>query len=620
MPETGTATASPNAARAAVASLLWQASQLERALALAHTDGKDAESQRLERAARRLKVSVVRPLREALALLSSDSGSSNGPPAESSPPDEDDASTPLGRRLRQMAKAATVVRAAYRLPTQVQEATAALQDLACQFAAEKGEDDALSIVAELKELQTRLPREIQVQTNGPYLVTNADDLRSWLGEPTQPRPQMALCRCGASAAKPFCDGTHAEIHFTASRDAGRVPDRKDTYPGHQLTVLDNRGTCAHSGFCTDHLASVFHLGKDPFVTPSGGRMDEIIRAVRACPSGSLSYAIDGREAREQVDENREPVIEVSKDGPYRITGAIPLRDDEGDLVSQNEGASSEHYSLCRCGRSENKPFCSGMHWSVKFKDPQLPADHEPTLFEWVGGFPALTRMTRIFYSKYVPQDGLLSALFGTMSPDHPERVAAWLGETFGGPKVYTERYGGYDRMVSHHVGKAFTEAQRSRWAQLLYQSADDAGLPADPEFRAAFAAYIEWGSRIALENSQPGAKPPAHSPVPRWWWACNATPGARASALASETENAQPVALPAPDEAVGFAKHIKPLFRKLDRDSMKFAFDMWSQHDVAEHAAAILQRLEVGTMPCDGPWPAEKIATFRRWMESGTAE
>ena len=66
----------------------------------------------------------------------------------------------------------------------------------------------------------------------------------------------------------------------------------------------------------------------------------------------------------------------------------------------------------------------------------------------------------------------------------------------------------------------------------LAQSADDAGLPTDPEFRAAFLAYIEWGSRIAVENSTSGANPPPHMPVPRWWWVCDATPGSRLSALA----------------------------------------------------------------------------------------
>ena len=117
-----------------------------------------------------------------------------------------------------------------------------------------------------------------------------------------------------------------------------------------------------------------------------------------------------------------------------------------------------------------------------------------------------------------------------------ETVAAWLGETFGGPTTYSERYGGYDWMVSQHLGKGLSEAQRSRWVQLMCRCADEAGLPADPEFRAAFVSYLEWGSRIALENSTPGASPPRHMPVPRWSWVAGATPGSRVSALDSTKE------------------------------------------------------------------------------------
>jgi truncated hemoglobin YjbI len=68
-------------------------------------------------------------------------------------------------------------------------------------------------------------------------------------------------------------------------------------------------------------------------------------------------------------------------------------------------------------------------------------------------FPALTRMTRLFYEKYVPQDALLAPLFAEMSPDYPERVAKWLGEVFGGPEAYGHEYGGYWRMVSQHEGR-----------------------------------------------------------------------------------------------------------------------------------------------------------------------
>ena len=102
-------------------------------------------------------------------------------------------------------------------------------------------------------------------------------------------------------------------------------------------------------------------------------------------------------------------------------------------------------------------------------------------------------MTRIFYGKYLPQDPLVGPLFATMSPDHPERVAAWLSEVFGGPDFYSQRYGGYSRMISQHIGKRITDEQRARWVKMLCQSADDAMLPDDPEFRGAFVALPRMG-------------------------------------------------------------------------------------------------------------------------------
>jgi CDGSH-type Zn-finger protein len=460
---------------------------------------------------------------------------------------------------------------------------------------------------------------IQVSMDGPYLVLNVADFRNWLGEPLDSKPQMSLCRCGQSSTKPYCDGTHARTGFSGAKDAKRVPDNRDRYQGQQLEILDNRGICAHSGFCTERLASVFHLRQDPFITPSGGRLDEIIQSVRACPSGALSYAIDGVEARDQVDQLRPASIEVSKDGPYRVTGRVRLLDDQGIDIPLAEGASPEHYCLCRCGQSQNKPFCSGMHWFVKFSDPLPSEDHEPTLFEWAGGFPAMLRMTRIFYGKYVPQDPLVGPLFANMSPDHPERVAAWLSEVFGGPKFYSERYGGYSHMISQHVGKCITEEQRSRWVKMLCQSADDAMLPNDPDFRAAFVAYLEWGSRIGKDNSQQNAMPPPNLPVPRWWWVCNAKPGSRVSALAPQEDEQSHISIPGIDVNLSFAEHIKPLFRKMDRESMSFVFDLWSYSDVCKHATEILRRLDNGTMPCDGAWPKEKVDVLRRWIDAGMA-
>jgi hypothetical protein len=76
------------------------------------------------------------------------------------------------------------------------------------------------------------------------------------------------------------------------------------------------------------------------------------------------------------------------------------------------------------------------------------------------------------------------------------------------------------------------------------------------------------------------------------------------------------VDLPASNETVSFALHIKPLFRSTDRESMGFAFDLWSYDDVSANGRAILERLSDGTMPCDEPWSEERVALFRRWVES----
>jgi CDGSH-type Zn-finger protein/truncated hemoglobin YjbI len=582
--------------------------------------GAGADRAALADTALRLRDSVSRPLSDALAA----GGNQEGQPIETQVragqrADSEPTSSSLAQRVWDLATAATRIRVALAACPELQEATAALQDLAVQLAPADGPQSVAARLAQLEQLQSGLVCSIQVSSNGPYLVTNANQLVNWLGESQPTRPQMALCRCGASRRKPFCDGTHAQIGFRGEKDPNRVPDRRDPYVGQQVTVLDNRGTCQHSGLCTDRLATVFRMGTEPFVAPSGGRMDEIIRAVRDCPSGALSYAVDGVEAREDVDRHgtREPMIEVSKDGPYRVTGAISLTVADG-APQRNAGASLEHYALCRCGQSQNKPFCSGMHWYVDFKDPVPDPDRQPTLFEWAGGLPALTRMTRLFYEKYVPQDPLLAPLFANMSEDHPQRVAQWLGEVFCGPKRYSEGYGGYPRMISQHIGKGLTEDKRARWVQLIVASAQEAGLPADPEFRAAFSAYIEWGSRLALENSQPGAKPPEHMPMPRWDWSTAAgPPGSRISALQPAAEQERPVVLPHPDEPVSFEQHITTLFRHSDRQSMTFAFDLWAYDDVKRNAHAILERVRAGTMPCDGAWPSAKVDAFERWVTTG---
>ncbi len=142
----------------------------------------------------------------------------------------------------------------------------------------------------------------------------------------------------------------------------------------------------------------------------------------------------------------------------------------------------------------------------------------PTLYEWAGGHDAIRRLMDAFYDR-VEGDELLAPLFGgSVGEEHRRNVTLWWSEVLGGPPRYTEELGGYDRMVGKHRDLAITPEQRFRFASLLSLAADDAGLPDDPEFRSAFVAYVEWGTRLALANSQPGAEVFEHAQVPRWGW------------------------------------------------------------------------------------------------------
>ncbi|RIV23736.1 globin [Fibrisoma montanum] len=143
----------------------------------------------------------------------------------------------------------------------------------------------------------------------------------------------------------------------------------------------------------------------------------------------------------------------------------------------------------------------------------------PTLYAWAGENDRLERLTALFYSK-VSQDEILAPVFLHMAPDHARHVAHFIGEVFGGPPMYTTTDGGsHAQMVAHHVGKQLTETQRRRWLALLLDSADDVGLPDDPEFRSALVGYLEWGSRLAVLNSNAAENPvQADAAMPTWGW------------------------------------------------------------------------------------------------------
>jgi hemoglobin len=142
----------------------------------------------------------------------------------------------------------------------------------------------------------------------------------------------------------------------------------------------------------------------------------------------------------------------------------------------------------------------------------------PTLLSWAGGPAAIVALIDAFYDR-VEADPAFSELFpGGVHADHRDHVARWWIEVFGGPDDYTTQLGGYENMLAHHRDLAITADQRHRFAALMSLAADDADLPDDPEFRAALVGYLEWGTRLAMQNSRPGAEPVPHAPVPRWGW------------------------------------------------------------------------------------------------------
>ncbi len=143
----------------------------------------------------------------------------------------------------------------------------------------------------------------------------------------------------------------------------------------------------------------------------------------------------------------------------------------------------------------------------------------PTLYQWAGDMQTFEILFTKFYDK-VLKDDLLNEVFKNMSSEHIKHVAHFVAEVFGGEKLYTIEDGGsHAKMIGHHIGKMLTEQKRHRWLQLLLQTADEIGLKSDPEFRSAFVGYLEWGSRIAVINSQLTTNLMNDTePMPEWGW------------------------------------------------------------------------------------------------------
>ena len=334
----------------------------------AHGGENEDEMRLLARGTLRIMASVLRPLGEALARTPAGPdypGKTAGPTFGFTRsvhllPHKEAAWIFFLERIYDLAGRLTRLGDEASLPTEITEAAAALESVA-EYLTPFIPSKFATVIRSEADARNARPT-IRPEVDGPYIVRNLRKLTNSKGETLRVRSIVALCRCGGSALKPYCDGTHARIGFCSEKSPDRTPDRADRYAGKEIVVLDNRGTCCHYGNCTDHLPEVFHQQGESFVTPDGASPDAIEEIVRACPSGALGFVRDGVTYE---GETRDPEIFVAHNASYYVRGGIEL---EGEPI--NKGALREHYALCRCGKSKNKPFCDGSHWYTKFSDDE----------------------------------------------------------------------------------------------------------------------------------------------------------------------------------------------------------------------------------------------------------
>lgn len=222
-------------------------------------------------------------------------------------------------------------------------------------------------------------RKITVTRNGPYLVCGSIPLTREIiicdskgipvkwenGEKFPDRETYALCRCGRSQDQPYCDGTHTKIRFDGTETAARKPflDQAETISGPELEMIDVASLCATAKFC--------HRGGDTWqLTENSSDPDSIetaIRNARDCPSGRL-VARD-KKSGEPIEPDLAPSISVVEmpaaklSGPLWVKGGIPIVSADGWLYEVRN-----RVTLCRCGKSGNKPFCDGAHFAIGFND------------------------------------------------------------------------------------------------------------------------------------------------------------------------------------------------------------------------------------------------------------
>jgi CDGSH-type Zn-finger protein len=220
--------------------------------------------------------------------------------------------------------------------------------------------------------------KITVTKNGPYLVEGAvpmarqsivadaaGDSREWQeGESFETRDSCALCRCGQSATKPYCDGSHVRVGFDGTETASHEPydAQASQQVGPTLTLLDAQPLCAYARFC-DVAGQVWNLVEQEGVEAA----EMTVREAGLCPSGRL--VVRDQQNNSEMEPEFTPSIGIVADPAEGLAGPIWVRG--GITVMSSNGEAYEvrnRVTLCRCGASANKPFCDASHASVGFTE------------------------------------------------------------------------------------------------------------------------------------------------------------------------------------------------------------------------------------------------------------
>jgi CDGSH-type Zn-finger protein len=213
-------------------------------------------------------------------------------------------------------------------------------------------------------------QQIKVAENGPYIVSgdvpltvktpvmseHGEPLTWKTGQPAETGSRYALCRCGGSSNKPFCDGTHATIEWDGTDNVpdAAYADRANSLGGEGIEIFDDRPTCVHAGFCGNKVTNVWKMAAD---TGDSSIRAQAMAMVERCPSGALTYEVDG----EQIEPDLPSEIAAIPDGPLWVSGGVAVERADGSALE-----SRNRVTLCRCGQSGSKPLCDGSHKEAGF--------------------------------------------------------------------------------------------------------------------------------------------------------------------------------------------------------------------------------------------------------------